>query len=148
MTVKNKRVKTLHMEGVISAVAQTPSGGVVVQEHIWQDDVTIIGVELVASAEISQLSLVAPGFISASAEITRAATHGQDGMICKATTLARWTAVMALGTIINREEVMLPEGHGIDMDSGDHLNLIGSNQNNTDDVCSAYQNALIYYVER
>ncbi len=113
-----------------------------------QDDITIIGAECISSAELSDTSLNTDGFISTSCELSRVGIHSKDGTILKAHTLARWHGIFWAGEMMHTETLMFPEGYGIDIDDGEYIYLIGTNQNQTDDVCNAYMNCIVYYVER
>lgn len=147
-TPEGKRIRSFMLQGVILAEALTPSGGVAVVSKLIQDDITVVGVECISSAELSDLSMNTDGFISTSCELSRVGLHSKDGTILKAHTLARWHGIFFAGDMMNTAIVIFPEGHGIDIDDGEYLYLIGTNQNQTDDVCSAYQNCIVYYVER
>jgi len=147
-TPQNKRVRTFMMQGNIIAVAQTPSGGVLVLAKLIQDDITVIGAECISSAELPDAALNTDGFISTSCELSRVGLHSRDGTILKAHTLARWHGIFYAGDMMHTETAFFPEGYGVDIDDGEYLNLIGTNQNNSDAQVTAYQNCIVYYVER
>lgn len=147
-TAEGKRIRTFMMQGVITAVAQTPSGGVLVLARLIQDNITIIGAECISSCEVTDTALNTDGFVSSSCELSRVGIHSRDGTILKAHTVARWHGIFFAGDIMHTETAFFPEGFGIDIDDGEYLNLIGTNQNNSDDTLACYQNCIVYYVER
>ncbi len=150
MTAKGKQIKTKFMMVDTLAVIHATT----VDTNIsWvpQDDITIIGIQLIAEFNYSPADIAEAGGAYALAEISRAAMFDQDSSMVNSRVNMRWAAAVLVPPIASsRSTVEYPEGYGIDIDDGEAVNLLTRTQSHqaaSDTVAGAFR-AIISYVEQ
>lgn len=158
VTVVAKRVKSLYLHHPqLDLVAGDPHIGGIADSHMWQEDVTVIGVSLIN--RISPLTDLDSGYIYNYAEVSRNGVGpGQVGAFLRVDSyLGGHSVTVGIGSsevatqpygTKQMETMMYPSGYGVDMDENTQIFLHFGGRNtmaNNHGISSA---ALIYYVER
>lgn len=152
-TSAGKRVKSFFLSGYRD-LTTGQSLGEVLDERLVQDDIRVIGVELVA--ESLPLTELDSGNISIDIDLSRSAGISRDSQIAylinvlhgRSVTVAATFTEVAVGEITKAIVVMFPEGYGVDFDDQEtmYLNVFcGNGMANTHRV---FGSATVYYVER
>lgn len=153
MTVAKKRIKTKFMGGGVNGkviLSQSEEWGPgLVEEWTVQDNITIIGAEVVIEADVQDANSNADGEHKGIVEVTRAATIERDGGIVSVQQQNVWNGIIHIGGgLRTTERVMFPEGYGIDVDEGEKVNLCAYfNNTAVGGDLSWFASARIYYVE-
>lgn len=131
-------------------VASPLDFGDVAFSHVWQDDVTVVGYEIVVRANAADAHLNADGDIYIQAQLSRQATPNQPGTIGRNHIKTVWTAAITVGQVLSKDErEFFPEGYGWEFDEGESINLLSLGQwigAGGDMAC--VRSAIVYYVER
>lgn len=150
-----KKVRVAMLERVLPAATFIAGyNEIQVVEWVSPDDYTLIGFEL--TAHVDPETNMDSGRIAMDAEITRTSSFGTQGVIGRSEArLECRTAVIGAGTtetVSGRQRaeniVMFPDGHGIDIDEGETINLLTWSQNSMANSHFAYAQAILYLVER
>lgn len=95
--------------------------------YTFQDDVTIIGVELSLQAVVLDAHLNADAMAHLHIEATRQATLEEPGALARLKLSNGWTAAITLGGGTAKElVVMYPKDQGIEVDEGEAVNLLAT----------------------
>lgn len=145
-TPDSRRVKTLWLQGTVPTVA----AGVetVTTSHTFQDDVRVIGCHVEANSIVTDAQLNADGRMHTQGEVSKHGVQGHDGALLRAQVFAGWTAAIAIGNLLASEQVVFPEGYGVDFDDGETIYLHGQLENIGAVTGVGLVVAIIYYVER
>lgn len=153
MTAKAKRIRTYFLVYSASLTAGLTHTSTNVDQFTAQADITIIGFEL--NAYVYLQNPVDSGTIEIEVQLTRGGWQN-PGIL--ATTIANCFGRQTTegvnvgvnwGSDLNKEKtVMFPEGYGIDMDSGEVLQMMECDKNDMAQTHWVWTFAIIYYVER
>ncbi len=133
------------------AAVATGVASVTSQSHVFQDDVTIIGVEINMEWLILDAMSNADGLYNGLAEVSRQGTRSQPGYLIGIETQKVWNAAIVIGSGDNRktERMFYPAGYGVEIDEGESVTLMSFLECVTNaGPFSCYLKATIYYVER
>lgn len=146
---EGKRVRTTMFGGNYLQPHGESEARLGINSHIFQDDVTIIGVTLAHEILVTDVALNADAQLEITSEVSRQGRMYLDGLLIHFEGQAMWTAGIAVfQNIRGQVSVMFPEGHGIEVDEGEGVNLhLGFNNGATVDL-SAFALVTLYYVER
>lgn len=155
MTVKAKKIKTIFMSYGAVMVTDTSEDIVAADQHVWLEDVTIIGVAL-RTAIMDDLAGWDSGRCTLLGEVSRVAVLQDPGtilafcnhLICREATVGINANQTMVGLPGAREVMMFPEGYGIDMDEDAVLYLNLSHRNGMANDHRYSIGACVYYVER
>lgn len=155
MTVVAKRIKTatLNYSAEIAATGDVDLNAA--DEHVWLEDVTVVGVLLRTTLRDGDFGWDS-GRFTILAEVSRIAKMQQAGtivaycnhLICREATVGINANQTMVGNPEERQLVMFTEGYGIDMDEGTALYLNQSVHNGMANIHYTSAFAIIYYVER
>lgn len=146
---EKNRVRTVIMGGSTLIATMVKFDGTLAN-YIFQDDVTVIGIELWGVAIVNDAHANADLMVHAHAEVSRQGKMGQPGSLINITQHLLWTAAISVGQDPWAiRTIFFPAGYGVEMDEGEGLNInsiceyIGAGGTFTWDT-----HAVIYYVER
>lgn len=149
-TPVGKRVRSIYLAGgAIGIIAGATEDKNAAGIHLWDEDVTVIGVAVTCEALITDAAMNADADLEHIAEVSRAADRGIAGGIAKVEARSGWTAAIVTGgeatkTIV----VMFPAGYGVDFDDGESIYMNHYVNNGSTVTLNFYENATVYYVER
>jgi len=115
--------------------------------HTFQDDVRVIGAQVSAISTITDAQLNADGRVHTKSEVSKQGAMGMPGAILVAEAFAGWTAAILIGEMTKRENIIFPEGYGLDFDDGETIYLHAFIEVVGVDGHSVHE-AIVYYVER
>lgn len=149
-----KKVKTVMLGYDVGAVAGGDLVDVVGMEHVFQDDVRVIGILL--RCDVEDETDLDSGYLALNAEVSRASKRGQAGALimasCKTSCRSCTVGIGVTETVLVESHkvvvVMFPDGHGVDFDDGEYINLLVYMKNTMSNAHSGDANAIIYFVER
>lgn len=147
---EGKRVRSHMINASEVLTTAVPFNGVL-GSYTFQDDVTLIGAELSIEFLVLDAHVNADGQFNANVELTRQAARGQSAGVMACNTEKAWSAAMIVGNSDNRktERMMFPEGHGLEFDEGETVNLLALCEwLGAGGTLNFYANCRIYYVER
>lgn len=145
-TPDTRRVRSKWLQATTASIAAGQDA--VIDSHTFQDDVRVIGCQVSAISIVTDAQLNADGRMHSYAELSKQGIQGRDGSILKVDSMAGWTGILSVGEIAKREDIMFPEGYGIDFDDGETIYLHGYLENIGAVVGVALVEAIVYYVER
>lgn len=149
--VEKKRVRTIQL-GWAQTLATSVGFDGTAAFHTFQDDVTLIGFEILGEFAPLDAHANADGAYNGWFELSRQAYRAMPGSIGILALHCVWTATIVIGGNGNRKElgpVFFPEGYGIEIDEGESVNFLAFLEYiGAGGDLNAYGNALLYYVER
>lgn len=147
-TPEGRRVKSVVLGG-LQDLATGIELDEVAMSYQFLDDVRIIGLEISCVAEPDDAASNSDGRLHLYAEVSRSSLRGRPGSLGIAYTFAVWNALIAMGSFTEHLVAMFPEGYGIDIDEGEHVNLLAyAHYTGGAGPIKVYENAVLYYVER
>jgi len=146
---EGKRIRTIQL-GWIGAVATTVTLDAVMASHTFQDDVTLIGAQILGEWLVEDAEVNADGRVTSLLELSRQAQRAQPGVILMLAQQAVWTAAISVsGELRKHALVMFPEGYGIEIDEGEAVNFLAfMSYIGGAGPIDVYGNSILYYVER
>ena len=154
MTVKNRRIKSVHLSH--SVVATAGESVMIPSADSWipQEDITIIGCEIVGEA--IGLNEFDSGYLSGHHELSRIAKEDEPGVIlqCYSFIQAREVLVginltqVIQGNNFQHLIMFFPEGYGVDIDEGEPIYLNVTRDNTMANDHSIATNVVVWYVDR
>lgn len=142
-----KRVFTKYMGGAFAVEAADHKDDQMVDDWIPQEDIIIIGAEIWLEPHPDYVHETA-GESFWEAWLTGASVLKRDGSIVETSV---WEGIDA-GTHLqhltyNHVVVMFPEGYGVPVREGEHLNLLAEGNNDGGETVEMDPRCLIYYVK-
>lgn len=146
---EGKRIRTIQLYHT-RALATTVGVLLVTDSHLFQDDVTLIGMLLSNKFNLLDAHANADGDADGMIEVTRQASERQPGVLAQLQLKATWSAAIVLGGEMAKDLlIMFPHGYGVEVDEGESLNLLYSvTWTGAGGNLSFEGSAIIYYVER
>ena len=141
------RIRTLPMSGNVLC-ATTVDEDVVLQAYVFQDDVTLIGMTIINTPVVIDAHLNADGQLHGRVELSRQGARSYPGSLLVVQLTACWTAILGLGKLVEQETIMYPAGHGVEVDEGEAINLLGYFEWIGGLDIQWFGDAWLYYVER
>lgn len=155
-TPESKRVRIAHWQNNLYSNAVTDVGAYLPVSRTFMDDIRIIGFTLTLKIGLPDTPNVEEGVLDALASLSRASYTETDAILgqCQARLAniveAAYESIWDTRVMNQVQNIMFPEGYGIDIDEGETLTLwaygrqnILSSGNGTVEV-----GVIIYYVER
>lgn len=144
-TPDSRRVRSL-----VLSLTQEVTAGVIIalSSYTFQDDVRVIGAQMSAIGIIVDAQLNADGRVHVKSEASKQGAFGMPGSILVAECFGGWTAAISLGDQCDREDIIFPEGYGMDFDDGETVYLHGMLESIGASAGYSEHQAIIYYVER
>lgn len=145
-TPEIKRVRSLFLSASTLPGTVTNDSAVT---HMWEDDVKVIGVLIINEIYLVDGNTNEDEDHQLITEVSRSAIWAQNGCLARKELQAHWNGVIYIGGATRGELlVMFPEGHGIDFDEGEYINMLYSHQITATVDSKSFHNAIVYYVER
>lgn len=152
-TVVGKRIKLLYLDGVQDVPDDTEAQDTLLESHVFQEDVRIIGFSLSAEM-ILETGAAADDMAQARLALflSRGAAQDYNARLAVMHLQMRYIVETA-GLDMNGQpcdhlEMMFPEGYGIDIDEGSSLYLFETVRNYLGPAVSTRGTCVVYYVER
>lgn len=146
---KNKRVRTKFLGGAVNGEMTDAFAIGVLEEWVVQDDIVIIGAEVIVELDMRDAILNADYEGQCIVELSRAGLIERDGCIVSVQAEVAWTAAIQTGGNGRvMQVVMFPEGYGIPVDAGERVNLLSYFSKVAAATATAYGSAIVYYVEQ
>lgn len=144
------RVRTVQLGfGAIQLATGVPSD-TVAASYTFQDDVTLIGTQILAEVNPADAHVNADGDADVLMELSRQGQRAQPGIILFVALNTVWTAAIVVGGATRKaESVMFPVGYGVEIDEGEAVNFLAyGNWIGAGGTLAMYGNSILYYVER
>ena len=146
---RNKRVKTHWLYWSKTATSGESLATFVADNWAASDDIWVIGVSL--QLECGQVGINGDGETAISGEISRAGVGLSDGCLMRLSHSRYEEATAgahAIPELFVQQNVIFPEGCGVEVDEGEYLNLLVSTLNNVAFDRTFKAEGLIYYIEK
>lgn len=145
---EGKRIRSIQF-GADLSITSGVTYDQVAATHVFQDDVTIVGAEIMLEFLISDALSNTDGTVNGIAELSRQGQRAQPGTIGWCVIHTTWNGVICIGGETRKSEViMFPDGMGVEVDEGEGVNALGFLTYTGTGSCPAYINIIVYYVER
>lgn len=150
---EGSRIRTKFLGGAqngkITIAATASYGPAVVDEWIVQDDIKIVGVEMINEIDMADAISNADFEMQCIFELSRAGTIERDSIIASCQNEMCWNGIISVGGEPRKEVViMFPQGYGIEIDEGEVINLVAYASGVKAGDSYVFASAIIYYVER
>lgn len=142
-----KRVKSIWLKGS-EDFAAAGSIDEIITSHIWEQDITIIGIEIHVDWGVHDAHLNADGEFQSQVCVTPQSNGNLPGVLARVHQTCCWTAAILAGLPFAQHTVMFPEGHGKEFDEGEGLNIHVFATTTSLVAVTFSARAIIFYVER
>jgi len=137
-----------YVDGLVNQATGSTTTGVVMD---WQpqDNIRIVGLQVLIGVDVSDAASNADGQIRIQSEVSRSGVINRPGALLGARLSGTWNAGVAVGTQTDAcESINFPEGTGVDLDMGDTLNLLFRTLWIGTGALPITYSAIIHYIER
>lgn len=148
---ESKRIRTAYFGFGKVEVFHAEPHDIVGASYIFQDDVTVVGFELMNYPLPKDAQLNTDGIVHGRMELSRQGRRSQPGVLCINEITVGWTGTMVFGASLAKEiVVMYPDGMGVELDEGEGLNILALLEftAGAGEHCDWFGECILYYVER